>query len=103
MWHVAGWVEECARHLEEMRLGTFEEPEDSAELTDARNAGFAEAARRMDVVEVRDGLDRLRGLALQRWRDLPVVDAAAIEWFAGETYEHYEEHLPDLRRFVAHA
>ncbi len=30
------------------------------------------------------------------WRELPEIDEAAVEWFAGETYEHYEEHLPDL-------
>lgn len=100
VWHVAGWVQECAGHLEEMRRGTFEEPEDNDELTDARNAAFAEAARRMDVTEVRDGLARVRALARERWEALPVVDDAAIEWFEGETYEHYEEHLPDLRRFA---
>ena len=50
----------------------------------------------MDIAAVRAGLDAARETILLRWRELPEIDEAAVEWFAGETYEHYEEHLPDL-------
>jgi hypothetical protein len=50
----------------------------------------------MDIAAVRAGLDAAREAILLSWRDLPEIDAAAVEWFGGETYEHYEEHLPDL-------
>lgn len=94
--HVTGWMRECVSHLEAMAAGTFVEPDESDEITDARNAAFAEEARSMDVAEVRAGLDTAREAVLRRWSDLPEIDDAAVEWFAGETYEHYEEHLPDL-------
>jgi hypothetical protein len=45
---------------------------------------------------VRSELDAEREVILRRWQELPEVDDVAVEWFAGETYEHYEEHLPDL-------
>jgi hypothetical protein len=51
----------------------------------------------MEVVQVRAALDAAREDVLRRWAELPEIDEVAIEWFAGETYEHYEEHLPDLQ------
>jgi hypothetical protein len=96
LWHVAGWLTECAEHLEKMAAGTFENYEEDDAATDARNAAFAEAARGMDVDTVRRGLFDARHLVLRRWEDLPEIDDVAVEWFAGETYEHYDEHLADL-------
>jgi hypothetical protein len=97
--HVAGWLEECAGLLEQMREGTFSSPDDSPPVVDSKNAGFARQADEMSIEEVRAGLVTARELALARWGELTVIDDAAVEWFAGETYEHYEEHLPDLRGF----
>jgi hypothetical protein len=95
--HVTGWMRECSTHLEAMAAGTFVAPEETDELTDARNAAFAEEARTIEVAQVRSALDAAREDVLRRWAELPEVDELAIEWFAGETYEHYEEHLPDLQ------
>jgi hypothetical protein len=39
-------------------------------------------------------------LVLSRWAELPRVDSLAAEELAGETFEHYEEHVRDLERFV---
>jgi hypothetical protein len=96
--HVTGWLRECSEHLAAMAAGTFVEPEESDEITDARNAAFAEEARGMDITQVRAQLDAARDEVLARFRELPEPDETAIEWFASETYEHYEEHLPDLER-----
>ena len=95
--HVTGWIQECVVHLERMREGTFIDPDDSDEWVNARNAAFADEVGSLDVVSVRAELDAARDLILRRWRELPEIDDVAVEWFAGETYEHYEEHLPDLR------
>jgi Mycothiol maleylpyruvate isomerase N-terminal domain len=86
--HVTGWIRECIVYLERMREGTFVEPEETDELVDARNAAFADDARVMEIAVVRSGLDAARELILLRWRELPEIDEAAAEWFAGETYEH---------------
>ena len=94
--HVTGWMRECSVHLEAIAAGTFAPPDESDEITDARNAAFAEEARGMDVAQVRGALDAAREDVLRRWAELPEIDDDAVEWFVGETYEHYEEHLPDL-------
>lgn len=99
--HVAGWLEDLVAHLGEMRDGTFVDPNESDEAIDARNARFAEQAVSMDADEVWNGLLTARAAALARWAELTMIDAAAVEWFVGETTEHYEEHLPDLRRVAA--
>ena len=96
--HVTGWIRESVGNLDAIAAGTFVEPEETDEITDARNAAFAEEARAMDVSQVRAALDEARDEVLRRWAELPEIDEIAIEWFAGETYEHYEEHLPDLLR-----
>ena len=83
-------------HLDAMANGTFVDPEETDEYMDARNAALAREAQSLDVAEVRAGLDAARYEVLRRWAELPEIDEDAIEWFAGETYEHYEEHLPDL-------
>jgi Mycothiol maleylpyruvate isomerase N-terminal domain len=101
LWHVAGWIDECSQHLEKMREGTFTEPEETDDDTDVRNAGFAEAAASMDVNAVWEGLVAARELVRRRWDELPEVTDTAIEWFAGETYQHYKEHLPDLEKFAS--
>lgn len=94
--HVTGWLEECVARLEGVRTGTYVDLEETDEQTDARNAAFAEAARALDVSTVRERLEAARARVLQLWRELPEIDEAAIDWFSQETYEHYEEHVPDL-------
>ncbi len=54
----------------------------------------------MRADEVWDGLVAAREAVLARWAELAEIDAAAVEWFEGETTEHYEEHLPDVRAAV---
>jgi hypothetical protein len=54
----------------------------------------------MNVEDVWSGVIEARELALARWAELPKVDPVAAEELAGETFEHYEEHVPDLQRFV---
>jgi hypothetical protein len=100
--HVSGWMVECTEHLVKMREGTFVDyDEDDAEV-DRRNAAFVAEAAAMDVEAVWSGLLATREVVLRRWDEMPdgAVNKVAIDWFAGETYRHYREHLPELRRFA---
>lgn len=98
LWHMAGWLDKCARRLEQLRTG--EEIVPTGQSVDERNDELAAEARAMTVDAVYDGLlaarDRVRG----RWQALPDVDERAIAELADETYEHYDEHRAELERFV---
>ena len=101
LWHVAGWLDECAQHVDRMIAGTFEDPGDGDDDTDDRNAAFATEARGMSVDEVWGGLIAARELVRRRWNELPEITDRAVEEFASETYLHYREHLPELEHAVA--
>jgi hypothetical protein len=55
----------------------------------------------MDVDAVWSGLLDARKRLLGVWADVAEIDEAGYERFAGETFEHYDEHLDELRRFAA--
>jgi hypothetical protein len=96
LWHVAGWLDECAGHLERIEAGTLEDPDEGEDDTDERNAGFAEAARAMELDAVWQGLGAARSRVLARWNAMTAITDRAVEEFASETYQHYKEHVPEL-------
>ena len=96
LWHVAGWLEECADHLEQIEAGTLEDPDEGEDDTDQRNAAFAERARTMQTDAVWQGLAEARSRVLARWTAMRQITDRAIEEFASETYQHYKEHMPEL-------
>lgn len=98
LWHMAGWLQKCARRLEEMRTG--QEAERTGQTVDERNDELASQARTMTVDAVYRGLIAARALVREEWEALPDVDERAISELADETYEHYDEHREDLERFV---
>ncbi|MEX2406173.1 MAG: maleylpyruvate isomerase N-terminal domain-containing protein [Actinomycetota bacterium] len=98
LWHIAGWLQKCARRLEEMRTG--QEAERTGQTVDERNDELAAQARTMTVDAVYRGLMDARALLREEWEALPNVDERAISELADETYEHYDEHRGDLERFV---
>jgi uncharacterized damage-inducible protein DinB len=98
LWHMAGWLQKCARRLEEMRTGG--DPLRTGQTVDERNDELAAQARDMTVDAVYRGLIDARALVLEEWVALPNVDERAISELADETYEHYDEHREDLERFV---
>ncbi len=100
LWHIAHWWKDLTRMLGEMREGTFVEPEDDDERTNAENARTLEESRRMHLADVEQGVDMARGRMLAAWDALPEVTEPAERWFVWETIEHYEEHLEDARRFA---
>jgi uncharacterized damage-inducible protein DinB len=98
LWHMAGWLQKCARNLELFARGL--DPPASDQTVDERNEELAAQARGMTVDAVHRGLLAARALVRQEWEELPNVDARAVEELADETYDHYEEHVEDLRRFA---
>jgi uncharacterized damage-inducible protein DinB len=87
LWHMAGWLQKCARNLERFARG--EDEPASEQSVDERN-------------EYR-GLQSARELVVEGWNALPNVDERAVEDLADETYDHYDEHRADLERFSAPA
>jgi uncharacterized damage-inducible protein DinB len=98
LWHMAGWLQKCARRLEEMRTGR--EALQTGQTVDERNDELAAQARTMTVDAVYRGLLAARALVREEWDALPDVDERGISELADETYEHYDEHRTDLERFV---
>jgi uncharacterized damage-inducible protein DinB len=100
LWHVAGWLRECAESLEAIGEDRYVDEGSTDEETDARNAALAAEARGMSSDEVWAGVLDARELVLRRWHELPEIAPLAVEALASETYDHYAEHLPDLERFA---
>jgi hypothetical protein len=101
LWHIAHWWNDLAGMVEEVnRGGTFVEPPEDDEATNADNARILAESRQMtiDAVERRVLVARERLLAA--WSTLSELDEALERWFVWETIEHYEEHLDDARRFA---
>jgi hypothetical protein len=95
--HLASWWAETAHVLEQLRLGTYERRKIDV---DEMNRRFQDACRDLDLKTVRSELWSSRNRALEELGRLPQVNDVAREWFVESGAEHYQEHLPDLRRFV---
>jgi len=100
MWHIGCWAAEAGRELDRIRMGTYEERDWGDDRTDRMNAEFLEAGRRMDLATVRTELISARNRALKAVAALDELTKAAEDWFGESGYEHYEEHLPELRAWV---
>lgn len=100
LWHVAHWWDDLAGTLASLRAGTYAEPSEGDDATDAENARVLEESAAMTLGDVERGLEEARARMLAAWAALPEVDATAEREFVWETIDHYEEHLPDLRRFA---
>lgn len=114
--HVTAWEQSAtAMMLGEPRFAAMGITGDAAAMdTDAINRQLFDMHRHRPAAEVvsmaRESHARLlAALATLSDEDLgrpfhdarvgdgPVGDEAVIGWFAGDTYEHYDEHLPSLR------
>ena len=96
LWHVAHWLDDLSRMLEEMREAAFVDEESSDEETDAENARVLAESQSMALVDVERGLEGAHERMLSAWSQLPEVTEVAEKWFVWETIEHYEEQLPGV-------
>jgi hypothetical protein len=98
--HVAAWHDLSTTRL--LGLAKTGEPQPLGDDVDAFNARVARAAVGRTSGEVVDSLDasfsRLRRQIAQLTDDqLAAHGGWAIELIAGNTYDHYDEHLADVR------
>jgi hypothetical protein len=97
MFHVGAWAADCARQLERMRLGTWQEP---VETVDATNAEWFQLSRTLDLDTVRGELMSGRNRMLQEFGALLEVTPEAQEWFSESGEIHYRNHAAELRSWL---
>ena len=104
LWHIAHWWNDLSGMIEDVnRGGTFVEPPEDDEATNADNARVLEASRQMTIEAVERGVEVARDRLLSAWGGLSEMDEALERWFVWETIEHYEEHQQDTEAFAARA
>jgi hypothetical protein len=96
--HLGCWMAEAATMLERIRLGTYDGWDEDVE---GRNRKWLETWRNADVGAVWSELHAARTRMLEEWDRLGEVTEEADEWFRESGEEHYVEHLPRLRAWVA--
>ena len=96
--HIGSWLAEAGVVLERIEVGTFRPEEIDI---DSMNREFLEALRDIDVQTIRAQASAARTRMLQAWKALPVLTPDALFWIRKSGAEHYQEHLPRLREWVA--
>jgi hypothetical protein len=100
MFHVGGWLADCARALEQIRGGTFDRAAEDALVTEDINRRWFELSRTMDAPTVRAELEASRMKARECFATLPEVTAEAWEWFEESGPLHYGKHVEDLEAWL---
>jgi hypothetical protein len=96
-WHNGYWAGYVADVLDAMLAGAPGLPDQDWDLL---NDQVIVDGRQMSWEEIwtRSGTNRER--AREALAKLPELSDAAVEEFAGETYEHYEEHTAEVAAFA---
>ena len=99
VWHCGYWVDDAARRIELIAAGR-PEPEEPETVWQKTNDGVAEQSKAMswDEVVVRSeaARERIRTVFAALSDALPAAESEFVE----ETFEHYDEHAVEIRRFV---
>lgn len=96
MFHVAAWCAEAANQLEEMRLGTYVDPQI---ISDEKNREWFEISKGLDAPTVRAEFHASRTKMRHQWSALSEgtpPNADAVEWFEESGHLHYRGHRADL-------
>ena len=96
--HIGAWLAEAGVVLERILVGTYRPEEIDV---DAMNGQFLEAMRDLPLRTVLAQAWAARTRMLQAWRALPTLTRDAGFWISKSGAEHYAEHLPRLREWVA--
>jgi hypothetical protein len=92
--HIAFWDEQAIVALDRVLAGQM------AETSDWQAMNEADAARRRNrtLPEQRADMHQAHAVLLERLAEIAGLEAAAIDdAIKGGTYEHYEEHIPDIQ------
>ena len=101
MFHLAGWMRECASHLEAMRLGVAEVIEETRETIEQQNRTWFEMSRTMSPVLVRQRFDESRHRMVDAFGAIDEPSPEAVEWFEESGALHHRKHIADLERFLS--
>lgn len=96
--HVAGWHAEAGQALQQMRSGTFT---DAGVDVDARNEAFVDANRDQPLQVVLFEGRAARHRLLRQLHALNEIPPAAEASLRKAGPQHYAQHLPRLRDWVA--
>ena len=96
MFHVAYWLDDCARVLQAIGAGTFDATAENALDTQSINDEGFRRSRGMEAATVRSALSAARTQARAAFDGLDVVSPEAWEWFEESGPLHYRAHIDDL-------
>jgi hypothetical protein len=102
VWHCAHWAGFCGEHLDVMRAGSFTDPfaGEWDEVGDRVNQDIADQSKAMTWTDVEAGAVSARDRVRTALMALPEVDDVAENWFAEETFVHYDEHAEHVAAFA---
>jgi hypothetical protein len=98
VWHLASWNEFVANQLERMKEGRFDDGFDWN--TEENNARFLESGRSVTFEQAVSTLETSRDRVIRAMKELVDVPPRAIELFSEPAFQHVDDHLPELRRFL---
>jgi hypothetical protein len=96
--HIGSWLAEAGVFLLRIRVGTYRVDEIDV---DAMNRTFLEIMRDVPLRTVQAQASAARARMLLAWGELPELTPEAAFWIRKAGAEHYAEHLPRLREWVA--
>jgi hypothetical protein len=96
--HIGSWLAEAGALLEQVHGGTYHREQVDV---DALNARFLEAMKDVALPVVRAQAAAARTRMRHALAELPDVTPAALFWIRKAGAEHYREHLPRAREWVA--
>ena len=99
VWHCGYWVDDAARRIELIAAGS-PEPEEPEAVWQKTNDEVAEQSKAMSWNQVVERSEAARERIRTVFAALLDVPAAAESEFVDETFEHYDEHAVEIRRFV---
>ncbi len=99
VWHCGYWVDDAARRIELIAAGS-PEPEEPEAVWQKTNDEVAEQSKAMSWDEVVERSEAARERIRTVFAALSDVSAAAESEFVDETFEHYDEHVVEIRRFA---
>jgi DinB family protein len=88
--HIAFWTDRTASILEAIDRGN--ESELQCVDVDEENARLMPAWESTPIEEARAALERARARIVAAWSGMKAIDENVEERFAGDSFEHYEEH-----------
>jgi hypothetical protein len=96
--HIGSWLAEAGVLLEQIRAGSYRRDEVNV---DELNARFLEAMKDVPLPTVRAQAAAARTQMRHALAQLPEVTPPALFWVRKAGAEHYQEHLPQLREWLA--